>query len=118
MKETDRPKSKTRLRPGAAAKQPSARYFVYILKCRDGSLYTGITNNIRLREAAHNAGRGSAYVRSRGGGKVVYSVRCKNKSLALKREAAVKKLPRPAKLLLVAQFQKNTSTDRRGQGRR
>jgi len=77
-------------------------YHFYLLRCRDNSLYAGIAKNLAQRSAAHNAGRGSAYVRSRGGGVIVYSERFRSKSRALKREAAVKKWPKPKKEQLVA----------------
>jgi putative endonuclease len=74
------------------------KYFFYILKCKDRTLYCGITNDLIKRLAAHNAGKGSAYVRSRGGGKIVYSEPCKNRGAALRREAEVKKWSRFEKL--------------------
>jgi putative endonuclease len=64
-------------------------------------LYSGITNDLAARAEKHNSNKGSAYVRSRGGGKMVYSEKLKNKSLALKREAAVKKWTRQEKLKLI-----------------
>ncbi len=78
-----------------------SKYYVYILKCKDKTLYCGITNDLPNRVKMHNSGKGSAYVRSRGGGRVVYSEIRKNKSLALKREVAIKKLSRVAKLALI-----------------
>lgn len=77
------------------------KYFVYILKCKDKTLYCGITNDLKKRLLAHNSGKGSAYVRSRGGGKIVYSIIFKNKSLALKREAGIKRLSRIQKQALI-----------------
>lgn len=76
------------------------KYFVYILKCRDKTLYCGMTNDLIKRELQHNSGKGSAYVRSRGGGKIIYSEIVKSLSVALKREAQIKKMSREAKLLL------------------
>lgn len=78
-----------------------SQYIVYILKCKDKTLYCGITNDLTHRLAQHNSGKGSAYVRSRGGGKIVYSITLKNKSLALRREAEIKKLTRARKLVLI-----------------
>jgi len=72
-------------------------WFLYILKCKDGSLYTGITNNLANRIKAHNTGRGSKYVHSRGGGKLAYQETFSSKSSALKREAIIKKLCRQKK---------------------
>jgi putative endonuclease len=88
------------MRKNAKNKGKKAWYF-YILLCKDQSLYSGITNDLKLRENVHNKGLGSAYVRSRGGGKIVYHELLKGKSRALKREAQVKKLSRKKKLLLI-----------------
>lgn len=74
---------------------------VYLLRCRDGSLYAGATNDLTRRVAAHRAGRGGAYTRSRLPVAVVYSERQPDRSAALRREAALKRLPRSAKLALV-----------------
>lgn len=76
-------------------------HFFYILRCRDKTLYSGTTNNIKNREAAHNQGKGSKYVRSRGGGKIVYFEKFKTLGKALKREAEVKKWLRSQKLKLI-----------------
>ncbi|OGE83633.1 MAG: hypothetical protein A3B10_00560 [Candidatus Doudnabacteria bacterium RIFCSPLOWO2_01_FULL_44_21] len=81
------------------AKKP--KYIFYILKCGDKSLYCGIAKDARKRESQHNLGKGSTYVRSRSGGKIIYTENFKNKSLALRREAAVKKWPRLKKLELI-----------------
>ena len=80
-----------------------AEYYFYILKCKDCTLYCGIAKDLDKRLSMHNAGKGSAYVRSRRGGKFVYSESCKNLSRALKREIEVKKWTRVRKLLLVSQ---------------
>jgi putative endonuclease len=77
------------------------RWTVYILRCRDGSLYTGVTNDLRRRLTAHRAGRGAAYTRSRMPLRLVYTERARDRSAAQRREAAIKRLPRPAKLALV-----------------
>lgn len=66
-------------------------YFFYILRCKDNSLYSGYTKDLKTRELLHNSGKGSRYVKSRGGGTIVYSEKFKTKSKALKREAEVKK---------------------------
>lgn len=66
-------------------------YYFYIFLCKDKSLYCGSTTNLKQREAQHNSGQGSKYVRSRGGGKIVYSEKFRSLSKALKREAEVKK---------------------------
>ena len=78
------------------------RWLVYLLRCFDGSLYTGITNDLPKRLKAHAAGKASRYTRSRLPVKVAYSEPQTNKSAALKREAAIKKLRRAEKDRLVA----------------
>jgi predicted GIY-YIG superfamily endonuclease len=76
-------------------------YFVYILRCGDDTLYTGSTDNIERRLAAHQSGKGAKYTRSRGPLTLVYQEELPDKSAALKREAAIKKLTRPQKLQLL-----------------
>jgi putative endonuclease len=75
---------------------------VYIARCNDGSLYTGIARNVQLRIAAHNAGRGARYTRGRGPLLVCAQRRCVCKGDALRLELAVKRLPRPDKETLLA----------------
>ena len=75
---------------------------VYILRCADGTLYTGATNDLDRRLAAHNAGRGAKYTRARRPVALVYREEAADKSAALQREAALKKLARAAKLRLIA----------------
>ena len=75
---------------------------VYMLRCRDGSLYTGITNDLDRRLERHAAGKGARYTRSRLPVELVYEYRVKGKGAALRREAAVKKLTRTEKLALMA----------------
>jgi predicted GIY-YIG superfamily endonuclease len=77
-------------------------WLVYILRCSDGSLYTGITNDLSKRLKAHAAGRASKYTRSRLPVKLAYSEQKQTKSAALKREAAIKRLHRAEKDRLVA----------------
>jgi putative endonuclease len=72
-----------------------------MLRCHDGSLYTGITNDLPKRLKAHAAGKASKYTRSRLPVRLAYSEPQRSKSAALKREAAIKKLSRKEKLLLV-----------------
>jgi len=74
---------------------------VYLLRCRDGSLYTGITNDLPRRLARHRAGAASAYTRARRPVWLVYQERHPDRSAALRREAALRRLPRAAKLALV-----------------
>lgn len=75
---------------------------VYIVRCANGSLYTGITNNLAGRIADHNAGRGAKYTAAFGPVEVVWKKRKKDRSAASKLEAAIKKLARPEKDELVA----------------
>lgn len=74
---------------------------VYILECSDGSYYTGWTNHIDIRLEAHNNGTGAKYTRGRGPVKLVYLEYLPDKSTALKREAAIKKLSRLQKKDLI-----------------
>lgn len=76
-------------------------YTVYILLCNDNTLYTGITNDLEKRFILHQQGKASRYTRSRGVVKIVYAELVKTKSKALQREAAIKKLSRVQKQLLV-----------------
>ena len=76
-------------------------YYVYLLRCADGTLYTGFTNDLARRLAAHNAGRGAKYTRGRGPVELVYWESFSNKSSALRREYAIKQLPRRQKLTLI-----------------
>lgn len=85
--------------------------FVYLARCRDGSLYCGWTVDVAKREAAHNAGKGAAYTRSRRPVRVVWCEEHTDRSSAMRREAAIKRLDRRAKLTLV---QSAGTTSRRG----
>ena len=75
-------------------------WHVYILRCGDGTFYTGITNNLDERINAHENGRAAKYTKSRGPFTVVYKRECDNRSAALKREAEIKKLSRDEKIKL------------------
>lgn len=74
--------------------------FCYILKCSDGTLYTGWTVDVERRVAQHNAGKGARYTKTRLPVKLVYVEEQPDKSTALKRERAIKALPRKKKLEL------------------
>lgn len=76
-------------------------WYVYIMECKDGKLYTGITNNLERRIRDHNSGDGSKFTRCRIPVKLLYSKRVKNKPGALKREAWIKGLSRQGKLDLI-----------------
>lgn len=82
------------MNPGKAK---SRRWYVYILKCRDGTLYTGITNDLSRREEEHNRGTASRYTRSRRPVHIIFQEPCQNRSAALKKEYAVKSLTRKDK---------------------
>jgi len=74
---------------------------VYLLRCRDGSFYTGITNDLPRRLSRHAVGTASAYTRSRRPVRLVYQERQPSRSAALRREAALRRLPRTAKLAVL-----------------
>lgn len=76
-------------------------YFTYILRCADGSLYTGWTNDLQHRLTAHNSGRGAKYTRARRPVTLVYWEILSTKSEAMRREWAIKHLTRAEKLALV-----------------
>ncbi len=76
-------------------------WVVYILECRDGTLYTGITDDLPRRIAQHNAGKGAKYTRGRGPVTLKYQERRESHSDALRRELQVKGLSRGEKLLLI-----------------
>jgi predicted GIY-YIG superfamily endonuclease len=76
-------------------------WYVYILRCGDGTLYTGITDDIPRRLAAHRAGKGAKYTRGRGPLELVYQERVPDKSAALRREVAIKRLRRGEKERLI-----------------
>jgi predicted GIY-YIG superfamily endonuclease len=76
------------------------KWFVYMLRCGDGTLYTGIAKDVSRRCQQHQGGTASRYTRSRLPVKLVYQEIQRNRSLALKREAAIKAMPRREKLAL------------------
>ena len=78
-------------------------WYVYILRCRDNTLYTGITDDLNRRLEAHNAGKGAKYTRGRGPVKLCYSEEQESYSAALKREYAIKQLSRADKLALMGE---------------
>lgn len=75
-------------------------HYVYILRCADDTLYTGWTTDLEKRIRAHNGKKGAKYTKSRTPVSLFYWEEFESKSDALKREAAIKKLPRSSKLLL------------------
>jgi putative endonuclease len=76
-------------------------WFVYVVRCGDGSLYTGIATDVEARVSVHNDGRGARYTRSRRPVTLVYVERRRNRSAALKRELKIKALTRAEKLALL-----------------
>lgn len=81
-------------------------WYLYILECKDSSLYTGITDDVPRRLALHNAGKGAKYTRGRGPLLLRYQEVCGSHSQALKREWEVKKLPREQKIALCESLNK------------
>ena len=77
------------------------KWCVYILKCSDGNLYTGISNNLSKRIDIHNSGKGAKYTKSRLPVTLVYEEYTQNKSRSLKREIEIKKLTRSKKIELI-----------------
>src|SRR6516165_5623982 len=82
-------------------RSPGDRWFVYLLRCTDGTLYTGIAKDVSRRCQQHNAGIASRYTRSHLPVVVVYRENHASRSLALRREAAIKALSRQQKLSLI-----------------
>jgi putative endonuclease len=77
-----------------------AAWFVYVVRCRDGTLYTGIARDVGARLAKHNQGKGARYTRGRGPVALVHQERKSSQVAALRREVAIKALPRREKLRL------------------
>ena len=80
---------------------PSNRRFVYIVRCRDGSLYTGTARDVAARLAQHDAGKGARYTRSRGPVKLLWQEGPMTVSRALRREHQIKQLGRAQKFALI-----------------
>lgn len=76
-------------------------WVVYMLRCGDGSLYTGCTNDLARRLEAHRSGRGAKYTRSRPPVTLAYREEAPDRSAALRREAAIKQLTRQQKLAMI-----------------
>lgn len=83
------------------ARSSGVKWFLYIMWCGDGSLYTGISKDVKRRCKQHNTGTASRYTRSRLPVKVAYQETVASRSLALKREAAIKAMTRAEKLALI-----------------
>lgn len=76
-------------------------WFVYIIECKDGKLYTGITNNLERRIRDHNSGNGSRFTKYRVPVRLLYSEDCLSRQAALRREAQIKQLERAKKFALI-----------------
>ncbi|MBI4430580.1 MAG: GIY-YIG nuclease family protein [Candidatus Omnitrophica bacterium] len=76
-------------------------WFLYILRCSDGTLYTGITKDLERRLKMHNDGKGASYTRTRRPVTLLYQEHCRSRTQALVRECAIKSLPREKKLSLI-----------------
>ena len=79
-------------------------WYLYILRCGDGSLYTGITTDVDARLEAHRSGKGAKYTRGRSPLELVYREECGSHSDALKRELSMKALPREEKQKLINKY--------------
>ena len=77
-------------------------HYAYIVKCSDGTYYTGYTNDLEKRLLAHNAGKGAKYTRNRLPVEMVYFEEYEDKSEAMKREYAIKQLTREQKEKLIS----------------
>ena len=83
---------------------------VYMVRCSDGSLYTGITKDVESRVSLHNAGRGAKYTRGRRPVELVYRETVGDRGAALRREYAIKRLRPIAKKKLITKFTESEST--------
>ena len=77
------------------------KWYLYVLRCGDGTLYTGITTDVEKRLAQHRSGKGAKYTRGRHPLELMYQETCEDHSAALKREYEIKKLSREEKLALL-----------------
>ena len=80
----------------------SSTWWIYILHCGDGTLYTGIAKDVQVRLGQHQAGKGAKYTRGRGPVALVHQEPCSSRSTASQREAAIKRLTRQEKMALIA----------------
>jgi len=86
-------------------------HIVYILKCKDGTLYTGYTNNFKKRLKLHESGKGAKYTRGRGPFEVMYIERHPTKQKAMQKEYQIKQLSRKQKQQLIRTSQKEVILD-------
>lgn len=85
------------------------KYYVYILRCSDSSLYTGVTTDMKRRFAEHQNGIGAKYTRAHPPVEVVYKKKVNNRSLAQKREGEIKKMSRIQKLALISDTRRSST---------
>lgn len=81
----------------------ASSYFAYIVRCCDGTFYTGWTTDVAARVLQHNAKKGAKYTRSRLPVVLIYSLRCSSKKAALQQERKIKKLSRSQKINLIVE---------------
>ena len=82
----------------------ASSWYLYILRCKDDTFYTGITTDVEKRLEAHRTGKGAKYTRGRCPLELVYREECGDHSIALRREWEIKKLHREEKEILIANF--------------
>ena len=82
-------------------------WYLYILRCGDGTLYTGITTDVQNRLEQHRCGKGAKYTRGKAPLELIYQEKCGARSEALRRECAVKALKREQKLHLIEKCERN-----------
>ena len=90
-------------------RHPDPAWFVYILSCSDGSLYTGITTDLERRIQQHNSGNGAKYTRGRRPVELIYSRTCDDHSDALKQEHSIKRMSKQKKWLMIEQASETES---------
>jgi putative endonuclease len=102
LEKKERASRRKKKSPRAAVEtEPLKEWSLYILKCSDGTFYTGISNNLERRLKMHQSGKASRYTRTRGPVEMLYSETCGNRSSALIRECEVKEWPRAKKEKLI-----------------
>lgn len=84
-----------------------SKYYAYILRCTDDTLYTGVTNDIARRLIDHQTGKGGKYTRAHPGVEIIYVEECGGRGDALRREIIIKKLHREQKLELIKKYKNN-----------
>jgi len=82
--------------------KPEVTWFLYLIRCKDGALYTGITTDVDRRFAEHQSGKGAKYLRGKGPLTLVFQQKFGSRSAALKAEASIKKLSRADKEIIIS----------------